>query len=664
MKKNKIAGLVVASALFVGAGASHSHVDNKVLNNKNTNNKNTNKILLTAPSKTMTKNAMVVNGNGNLVLRSSADSNSQVISNISVGEMLSIQSYTANWYKVTVKETGATGYISASNLRYIESSINAPLKDLNNNGHVINVSSSLNLRSEASMSSEIITTLKNGTSFKILGKQGEWFKINVNGNVGFVYGGYVAVGSQIIAPVKKETVRSNPKVIKTSDSSTQNSKKESIKKSPDTKVESNKTEVTKTQNNEDVKKAQLQKAPISLIAIPQNTVKPSNDNLNKVTAESNKNTQTNSEVTKPETSKPVVETTQKKDNNTIIKDNNSNSTESKENIANNSTTSSTNKHEDNKIVSNNSNKNQVIKPEIQKPQVVKPEVDNNKVDNNKHEVIKPEISKPQNDKHETVKPEVSKPEVSKPETVKPDVQKPVVTTGSLTLTIYQTNTDQPLKNTTININDNSYTTDAQGKIKLTDLSEGSHNFSISSKGFNPTSVISNVKAGKNMNKLIYITKSVENIPTHKPVETKPSTNNTENNNHHNEIENNSNAHHESKAQLQQDIVNYAENFLGRPYVWGATGPNAFDCSGLTYYVYKHFGYYIGRTTYTQIDKGIPVALNNLEPGDLIFWGDPTAPHHVAIYIGNGQYIQAPKPGESVDISSWNLNNISAARRIV
>ena len=114
----------------------------------------------------------------------------------------------------------------------------------------------------------------------------------------------------------------------------------------------------------------------------------------------------------------------------------------------------------------------------------------------------------------------------------------------------------------------------------------------------------------------------------------------------------------------QDIVSYAMNFLGCPYVWGALGPNAFDCSGLTHYVYAHFGIQIGDDTYSQIDEGTPVSKNDLQAGDLIFWGNPAAPYHVAIYIGGGEYIQAPKPGSNVDISSWNFQNISAARRIL
>ncbi len=131
-----------------------------------------------------------------------------------------------------------------------------------------------------------------------------------------------------------------------------------------------------------------------------------------------------------------------------------------------------------------------------------------------------------------------------------------------------------------------------------------------------------------------------------------------------QTQNNVQANHSNTSSMQQQIVSYAMNFLGRPYVWGALGPNAFDCSGLTHYVYAHFGYEIGDSTYSQIDAGTPVSTNNLEPGDLIFWGDPSAPYHVAIYIGGGQYIQAPRPGQNVDISSWNLSNISAARRIL
>lgn len=87
--------------------------------------------------------------------------------------------------------------------------------------------------------------------------------------------------------------------------------------------------------------------------------------------------------------------------------------------------------------------------------------------------------------------------------------------------------------------------------------------------------------------------------------------------------------------------------LGKPYVYGAAGPNAFDCSGLTSYVYKNaLGIDIGRTTYDQLNAGIEVSQSELKVGDLVF------PHsgHVGIYIGNGQMIHAPQTGDVVKIS--------------
>lgn len=110
----------------------------------------------------------------------------------------------------------------------------------------------------------------------------------------------------------------------------------------------------------------------------------------------------------------------------------------------------------------------------------------------------------------------------------------------------------------------------------------------------------------------------------------------------------------------QDIVDYAYQFLGIPYVWGATGPSTFDCSGLTSYVYRHCANLeITRTTYTQINVGIPVAYNEMQPGDLVFMRNN---EHVGIYIGNGQMIHAPRTGDVVKVS--NVFSFYAARRIL
>ncbi|MFV0559435.1 MAG: glucosaminidase domain-containing protein [Enterococcus sp.] len=104
---------------------------------------------------------------------------------------------------------------------------------------------------------------------------------------------------------------------------------------------------------------------------------------------------------------------------------------------------------------------------------------------------------------------------------------------------------------------------------------------------------------------------------------------------------------------QQAIVKEAYKYLGAPYVWGAKGPSSFDCSGLAYYVYmKATGHYIGGWTGEQQYAGTQIPVSQAQPGDLLFWGPSTGTtHHVAIYIGNGQYIQAPHPGDVVRITN-------------
>lgn len=105
--------------------------------------------------------------------------------------------------------------------------------------------------------------------------------------------------------------------------------------------------------------------------------------------------------------------------------------------------------------------------------------------------------------------------------------------------------------------------------------------------------------------------------------------------------------------VQQAIVREAFKHLGKPYVWGAKGPNTFDCSGLTYYVYmKATGHYIGGWTGEQQYAGTQIPVSQAQPGDLVFWGPSSGvTHHVGIYIGNGQFIHAPQPGDKVRVTS-------------
>ncbi len=103
----------------------------------------------------------------------------------------------------------------------------------------------------------------------------------------------------------------------------------------------------------------------------------------------------------------------------------------------------------------------------------------------------------------------------------------------------------------------------------------------------------------------------------------------------------------------EEIVAYAKQFLGRKYVYGGSGPNTFDCSGFTMYVYKHFGYSMGHSAVTQAGLGKYVSKGNLQPGDLVIFNDSAnrSIGHVGIYVGGGQFIHASSGSGKIIISS-------------
>lgn len=107
-----------------------------------------------------------------------------------------------------------------------------------------------------------------------------------------------------------------------------------------------------------------------------------------------------------------------------------------------------------------------------------------------------------------------------------------------------------------------------------------------------------------------------------------------------------------------------KKYLGTPYVWGGSKPGGFDCSGLLQYVWGQKGVKIPRTTYQQVKAGVEVSLNQLKPGDAVFFGSHDAPHHVGMYIGHGQFVEAPHTGAVVRISNLNdrLGDFAQARR--
>lgn len=108
-------------------------------------------------------------------------------------------------------------------------------------------------------------------------------------------------------------------------------------------------------------------------------------------------------------------------------------------------------------------------------------------------------------------------------------------------------------------------------------------------------------------------------------------------------------------------IRFAMAQIGEPYVWGATGPSSWDCSGLTLRAYQAAGVTLPRVSSDQARIGIPVSKSNLEPGDLVFFYSPIS--HVGIYLGEGLMIHAPHPGDVVKVSPIEVMPFAAARRV-
>ena len=145
------------------------------------------------------------------------------------------------------------------------------------------------------------------------------------------------------------------------------------------------------------------------------------------------------------------------------------------------------------------------------------------------------------------------------------------------------------------------------------------------------------------------------------------------NNNQQQNNNNNNQAAQASSQAQQssttrtgsgnNVVSYAESFIGVPYVYGGTTPSGFDCSGFVQYVYNHFGKSLPRTTTQQENCGTQIPVSQAQPGDLYFWGNKGSAYHVAICVGNGKYIAAPEPGQSVSIGSTQYFQPSFAVRL-
>ena len=125
------------------------------------------------------------------------------------------------------------------------------------------------------------------------------------------------------------------------------------------------------------------------------------------------------------------------------------------------------------------------------------------------------------------------------------------------------------------------------------------------------------------------------------------------------------------------VISAGAALIGTPYSWGGGsigGPTrgnnqgsqtvGFDCSSFVQYAFARVGVMLPRTTYAQINCGTAIQPSQAQPGDLLFFGNPQAPDHVAIYLGGNRLIQAPHTGATIGIASVDLNTVSAARRVI
>jgi cell wall-associated NlpC family hydrolase len=113
------------------------------------------------------------------------------------------------------------------------------------------------------------------------------------------------------------------------------------------------------------------------------------------------------------------------------------------------------------------------------------------------------------------------------------------------------------------------------------------------------------------------------------------------------------------------VVGIALQYIGVPYVWGGSSPSGFDCSGLVMYAYAQLGISLPHSSYAMWNYGVAVPEDQLQPGDLVFFNGLG---HVGLYIGNGQYVEAPHTGAFVQVSSltsgWAASSYDGARRIL
>ncbi|MFR5266676.1 SH3 domain-containing protein [Clostridium sp.] len=203
MKKTQLSSLLLGLGLIGSIGLGVANVQSS---SASTNVKNV-RLLVNS------RHACVINGNGNLSL---TNKSGQIIGYVSVGEMLTLGESSNGKTFVTVQETGETGYLANSNIKDITSGIGKDFTKINEQGYVINVTTLVHVRANATMDSQILSSLSNNTTLTITGKMGNWYKIDVNGVKGYIFDEYITKTSNIQNNTKTTSNSNSTKITSTS----------------------------------------------------------------------------------------------------------------------------------------------------------------------------------------------------------------------------------------------------------------------------------------------------------------------------------------------------------------------------------------------------------------------------------------------------------------
>ena len=297
MKKVKMTAIILAASMTIGGygvlGANYSSgiASNVVLaSGTDTAQTTTTPQVNNIKAQGIATNQGVISKEGSLKLLN--PQLGSVFSNVSVGEMATINNGNIDngYYKVTIHETGDVGYLKSSDVQEIHNYPDSPLTSLNEDGSIVNVSYAVNVRQGAGLNTDVLTTLHNGKNVKVIGKQGEWYKVQVDGITGYIYQEYISINKTVnkdthTSSLTNKTINNyaSSLISKTINKDTSNSANKTINK--DTSNSTNKI-TNKDTNNSINKTVNKNTSNSASKTINKDTSNSTNKTINKDTSSS------------------------------------------------------------------------------------------------------------------------------------------------------------------------------------------------------------------------------------------------------------------------------------------------------------------------------------------------------------------------------------------